>query len=166
MEKAQTIRPYVDNVSYLAQVKRVRNSSKKTPSENSPLSSPVETEIEPLVRGQFIDSTAIRKLSIQAAANMGDIEGTSLVVKPYVIRSLRYLSRQYIHHTKIMDIDILVNFLPDAKVTLFKYVHMVNDLQELTGKKIDLVENGQIKEFATTSIDTDKILIYERKAKG
>ena len=67
---------------------------------------------------------------------------------------------------KLSDIDILVNFLPDAKVTLFKYVHMVNDLQELTGKKIDLVENGQIKEFATTSIDTDKILIYERKAKG
>ena len=67
---------------------------------------------------------------------------------------------------KLSDIDILVNFLPEAKVTLFKYVHMVNDLQELTGKKIDLVENGQIKNFATKNVNNDKILIYERKAKG
>lgn len=68
--------------------------------------------------------------------------------------------------SKLSDIDILVNFLPNAKVTIFKYVHMVNDLQELTGKKIDLVENGQIKDFAIKNVDNDKILIYERKAKG
>ena len=62
------------------------------------------------------------------------------------------------------DIDILVNFLPDSKVTLFKYAHIVNDLQKLTGKKIDLVENGQLKKFAEKSANYDKILIYERKA--
>lgn len=64
------------------------------------------------------------------------------------------------------DIDILVHFSPDAKVTLFKYVHIVNDLQKLTGKKIDLVEDGQLKSFAQDSANIDKILIYERKAKG
>jgi len=26
------------------------------------------------------------------------------------------------------DIDILVNFIPNEKVTLFKYIHIVNDL--------------------------------------
>jgi len=64
------------------------------------------------------------------------------------------------------DIDILVNFIPDTKVTLFKYIHIVNDLQALTGKKVDLVEDGQLKQFATKSVNNDKVLIYERKAKG
>ena len=62
------------------------------------------------------------------------------------------------------DIDILVDFLPGARITLFRYVHMVNELQQLTGKKVDLVENGQLKEFAITSSVNDKILIYERKS--
>jgi hypothetical protein len=64
------------------------------------------------------------------------------------------------------DIDILVNFSPESKMTLFKYLHIVNDLRALTGKKIDLVEDGQLKQFAKGSAETDKILIYERKAKG
>lgn len=64
------------------------------------------------------------------------------------------------------DIDILVNFSPDSKVTLFKYIHIVNELQTLTGKKIDLVEDGQLKPFAKSNAENDKILIYERKAQG
>ncbi len=64
------------------------------------------------------------------------------------------------------DLDILVNFSPEIKVTLFKYIHIVNDLQALTGEKIDLVENGQLKQFGKSSVENDKILIYERKAKG
>jgi len=67
---------------------------------------------------------------------------------------------------KKSDIDILVNFSPESKVTLFKYIHIVNDLQALTGKKVDLVEDGQLKQFAKSSAENDKILIYERKAKG
>jgi len=64
------------------------------------------------------------------------------------------------------DIDILVHFSSETKVTLFKYVHIINDLQRLTGKKIDLVEEGQLMKFAEISAEQDKILIYERKAKG
>lgn len=66
---------------------------------------------------------------------------------------------------KKSDIDILVYFTPDAKVTLFKYIHIVNDLQQLTGKKIDLVEEGQLKQFAEKNAENEKILIYERKTK-
>ncbi len=66
---------------------------------------------------------------------------------------------------KQSDIDILIDFTSDARVTLFKYIHIVNDLQQLTGKKIDLVEEGQLKQFAEKSAENEKILIYERKAK-
>ncbi len=64
------------------------------------------------------------------------------------------------------DIDILVNFSAGAKMTIFKYAHIVNDLESLTGKKIDLVEDGQLKPFAKESSDLEKILIYERKTQG
>ncbi|MFZ4411925.1 MAG: nucleotidyltransferase family protein [Bacteroidales bacterium] len=63
------------------------------------------------------------------------------------------------------DIDILVYFSTDTKVSLFKYIHIVNDLQQLTGKKVDLVEEGQLKSFARNNAEKDKILIYERKTK-
>jgi len=64
------------------------------------------------------------------------------------------------------DLDILVNFSEDTRVTLLKYIHIINDLQKITGKKVDLVEEGQLLKFAETSAEKDKILIYERKAKG
>lgn len=65
---------------------------------------------------------------------------------------------------KNSDIDILVSFSPKTKISLLQYVHWINELQSLTGKKIDLVENGQLKKFATEGVDVEKILIYERKA--
>ncbi|KAA6330748.1 hypothetical protein EZS27_020581 [termite gut metagenome] len=65
--------------------------------------------------------------------------------------------------TRKSDMDILVRFDHNANITLFKYAGMVNTLQELLHKKIDLVEEGQLKDFAGESADTDKILIYERR---
>ena len=62
------------------------------------------------------------------------------------------------------DIDILVRFDKNANVTLFKYIGIVNALQSLLHKKIDLVEEGQLKDFAKESAEQDKILIYEREA--
>jgi len=61
------------------------------------------------------------------------------------------------------DIDILVSFSNGMKITLFKYSHIINDLQALTRCKVDLVEEGQLKSFAKESAEHDKILIYERK---
>ena len=67
--------------------------------------------------------------------------------------------------TRHSDIDILVSFIPDTHVTLLKYAHIVNDLQKLLGKKVDLVEDGTLRDFAADSAQHDKILIYERTAK-
>jgi len=61
------------------------------------------------------------------------------------------------------DIDILVQFIPDAKISLFDYGGIVYQLEELTGHKIDLVQDGMIKSFAQKNVENDKILIYERE---
>lgn len=66
--------------------------------------------------------------------------------------------------TKDSDIDILVRFAKDANITLFRYVSIADALQKLLHKKIDLVEEGQLKDFAKNSAEQDKILIYEREA--
>lgn len=64
------------------------------------------------------------------------------------------------------DIDILVRFDKNARITLFQYVGIAQALKELLHKRVDLVEEGQLKSFAQESAEQDKILIYEREAKG
>ena len=60
------------------------------------------------------------------------------------------------------DVDLLVRFDKSANVTLFNYIRIVEALQTLLKRKIDLVEEGQLKAFAKDSAEHDKILIYER----
>ena len=62
------------------------------------------------------------------------------------------------------DIDILVRFDGNTQITLFKYAGLVNSLQKLLRKNVDLVEEEQLKDFAKESAEQDKILIYERNA--
>lgn len=61
------------------------------------------------------------------------------------------------------DIDILVRFLKGTKVTFFGYIRLMNKLEQLLQRKVDLVEESQLKDFARDSAEHDKILIYERE---
>ncbi len=63
------------------------------------------------------------------------------------------------------DIDILVEYdNSNGLVSLFTMGGILMDLSELLGRKVDLVEERGLKEFARKSIENDKILIYERSA--
>jgi len=62
------------------------------------------------------------------------------------------------------DIDIMVRFDENARISLFDYVGIMNDLEDLFHKKIDLVEEGQLRRWAQESVEKDKILVYERKS--
>ena len=64
------------------------------------------------------------------------------------------------HHS---DIDLMIRFSGDKKITLFYYIRLKNELERITGKHIDLVEEGQLKEFAVPEFEKEKILIYEKK---
>ena len=64
--------------------------------------------------------------------------------------------------TRHSDIDLLVSFTPGSQISLLQYAHMMNDLQKLLGKKVDLVEEGTLLDFAAESAQHDKILVYER----
>jgi len=65
--------------------------------------------------------------------------------------------------TSASDIDILVQFVPNAKISLFDYGGIVYQLEELTGQKVDLVQENMLKPFVRKNIEQEKVLIYERK---
>lgn len=60
------------------------------------------------------------------------------------------------------DIDILVDLDSSVPIGLIKYAGMINELEALLGKRVDMVENGSVKPFAEERINRDKVQIYER----
>lgn len=46
------------------------------------------------------------------------------------------------------DLDILVTFAPEAKWTLFDHVDMQDELEEMFGRKVDLVSRRGIEQSA------------------
>lgn len=62
--------------------------------------------------------------------------------------------------TDASDVDILVDY--DGHVSLLTMGGMLMDLSDLLGRAVDLVDIRGLKDFACKSVNTDKILIYER----
>lgn len=60
------------------------------------------------------------------------------------------------------DIDLLVSLDRPVSVGLFGFSELILNLEQATGKSIDLVVEGTVKPFAKESIEKDKVLIYER----
>ena len=46
--------------------------------------------------------------------------------------------------TPASDVDVLVEFEPDARHTLFTFVEMQEELSEMFGRKVDLVQKGAV----------------------
>ena len=59
------------------------------------------------------------------------------------------------------DVDILV-LLDKSRPIGLKFFGMWSDLEDLLGRKVDLVSEGTLLPFAQESANKDKILIYER----
>lgn len=64
--------------------------------------------------------------------------------------------------TENSDVDILVAFDKNAKVSLIGHASMMLDLEDMLNKKVDLVKEGTLLPFAVDSVNKDKLLIYEK----
>ena len=62
------------------------------------------------------------------------------------------------------DVDILVVFDQEngRKVSLLRHIGIALGLEDLLGKKVDLITEGTLLPFAKETADKDKVLIYER----
>ena len=63
--------------------------------------------------------------------------------------------------TPISDVDLLVQY-EEGGISLLKHCAMINDLETLLDRSVDLVEDGMLMPFAAESANRDKKLIYER----
>lgn len=61
------------------------------------------------------------------------------------------------------DVDILI-VLDYSKPVGLKFFGMWNDLERLLDRKVDLVTEQSLADFARESVEREKILIYERAA--
>ena len=66
--------------------------------------------------------------------------------------------------TQDSDVDIIVS-LDKSKPIGLKFFGMWSDLEELLGRKVDLVSECTLLPFAKESAERDKILVYERTDK-
>ena len=60
------------------------------------------------------------------------------------------------------DVDILVEFDKNARVSLMKHAGMIVDLEQKLRRPVDLVADCTLLPFAVESANRDKTLIYER----
>ncbi|MBI1788485.1 MAG: nucleotidyltransferase family protein [Acidobacteria bacterium] len=58
------------------------------------------------------------------------------------------------------DIDLLVEFDPDAGVGLLRFAHLMNELTDLLGKKVDLVPKQGLKPLIRDAVLADARVIY------
>jgi len=59
------------------------------------------------------------------------------------------------------DVDILVEFRPDAKISLLDFVELENYLSELLGVKVDLVERSALKQRIGKQILNEVIYLWK-----
>lgn len=60
------------------------------------------------------------------------------------------------------DVDILVQFDRDAKVGLLRHADILLRLEQLLHRKVDLVPENSIYPELRQSINSSRVLIYER----
>ena len=108
----------------------------------------------------FINESKRDSMNANIVENIQKYFRTQPVVKAWLFGSY---SRG--EETSESDVDILVQYdRKNYRVGLFTIVSIKQQLQELLGCEVDLVEDGSLLPFAVDSANRDKVLIYERNS--
>src|ERR1035437_5788085 len=59
------------------------------------------------------------------------------------------------------DVDLLVEFLPEAEIGLLEHAGLMLDLSEMLGRKVDLVSKRALKPLIRDSIIREARPVYE-----
>jgi predicted nucleotidyltransferase len=62
-------------------------------------------------------------------------------------------------HSK-SDVDVMIRFDRSMRITMFDYAEVVDKLEKITKRKVDLVEEGQLSPFALKTAKKDMLKIY------
>lgn len=92
--------------------------------------------------------------------NINDI--INYLAKQPIIKAWIFGSYARGNYTPESDLDLIVQIDPDIKIGLFGFSKIARELQEITHKHIDLVEDSTLYEWVEENVTSEKILIYER----
>lgn len=81
-----------------------------------------------------------------------------------VIRAWLFGSWSRMEEGRESDIDILVDFDKTARVSLLDHIGYQQDLESRLNRPVDYVTNGTLLPFVEKNVETDKYIIYERRA--
>jgi len=79
-----------------------------------------------------------------------------------VLKALIFGSFARGEETPLSDIDILVQFDENARVSLLKHAGMICDLEKILDRPVDIVPEKAFRPRVRESINQDRKLIYER----
>ena len=107
----------------------------------------------------------MKKTTMSRTLHLGDtqVDETRLadLCRRYRVRELSLFgsaARGEMRHDS--DIDMLVEFLPDAGIDLVDYAGLMLDLSHLLGRKVDLVSKNGLKPLIRTSVLEEARLLY------
>ena len=64
--------------------------------------------------------------------------------------------------TPVSDVDLLVVFDDEERVSLLKHAGMIVDLEKILKRPVDMAVEGTLRPRIAESVNRDKKLIYER----
>lgn len=65
--------------------------------------------------------------------------------------------------TPMSDVDLLVVYDDNARVSLLKHAAMICELEKILDRPVDIVEDGTLRPRVRDSVNQDRMLIYERE---
>ncbi len=65
--------------------------------------------------------------------------------------------------TLLSDVDLLVQYDENARISLLKHAAMICELEKLLDRPVDIVEDGTLRPRVRESVNQDRKLIYERE---
>ena len=63
----------------------------------------------------------------------------------------------------LSDVDLLVRYDENARISLLKHAAMICELEKLLGRSVDLVQEGTLRPRVRERVNQDRKLIYERE---
>lgn len=67
---------------------------------------------------------------------------------------------------KKSDLDLLIRFSSKSGISMMQFLKMQHELSELVGRKVDLIEDGQLKEVASGNVLQEKEVIYVKSKRS
>ncbi|MEO1288423.1 MAG: nucleotidyltransferase family protein [Chloroflexota bacterium] len=64
------------------------------------------------------------------------------------------------------DVDVLIQFLPDAEITYFDMVDIQDDLSAIFNRPVDLVTPSALSDYVRDNVRAHAVTIYGRQQKS